>query len=274
VADTEKVFTSYDIQACLYDERRVEYFRQAITATVRPGDIVADGGSGTGLLGMLAAKAGAAKVYCIEINGDYVKVIEENARRNGMSDVIVAIHDDATKCTLPEDIDVITSEVISAGFFYEPQLQILTNLKRFLKPAGSIIPVAMDNFIELINAQEVLYGLTFTYDSRHESLNDVALTDKSIYLATKFRGDTSPSISGKVHVRALSSGAANAVRISYGIQFAPDVWADEPTEFLLNPQIIFLPEPVELQENESYLVSVAYESSSSPLTCKISISPA
>jgi predicted RNA methylase len=272
VEDTEKVFTSYDIQACLYDERRVGYFRRAIADTVRPGDIVVDGGSGTGLLGMFAARAGAAKVYCVEINGDYVKVIEENARRNGMSDVIVAIQADATKCSLPEDVDVITSEVISAGFFYEPQLQIVSNLKRFLRPTGSIIPLAMDNSIELIDAQEELYGLTFTYDTRYRSLNDVALTEPSIYLSTKFLQDTSTSIVGNVRLRAVRSGTANAVRISYGIAFTPDVWADEPTEFLMNPQIIFLSEPYPLRENECYEISVAYQSSSSPLTCEISIS--
>ena len=55
--DTQKVFTSYDIQACLYDEERVEYFREAIFRTVQPGDVVVDAGSGTGLLGMFAAHA-------------------------------------------------------------------------------------------------------------------------------------------------------------------------------------------------------------------------
>jgi len=270
--DTLRVFTSYDIQTCLYDERRVDYFRQAIEAMVKPGHVVVDAGSGTGLLGLLAVKAGAKKVYCLELNQEYVKVIEENAKRNGMADRVEAIHADATTYDLPEPVDIIISEVISAGFFYEPQLQILANLKRFLKPDGLIIPIAMENFVELISAQDQLYGLTFSYDPRFRELpGDIARTDSKSYLKTTFTADTAPSIAAKVRLRAMSTGWANAVRITYRVTFAEGVSADKPTEFLLNPQIIFLREPVELTEGEDYNVSIEYESSSSPLNSKINL---
>jgi predicted RNA methylase len=272
LSDTEKLFTSYDIQTCLYDQRRVEYLRKAIFNTVRPGDIVVDGGSGSGVLGMFAAQAGAARVYCVEINPEHARVIEENAARNNMGGTIVAMAADASRCDLPEDVDVIVSEVISAGFFYEPQLQILNNLRRFLKVGGAVIPIAMDNYIELIHAQEELYGLTFTYEPRFRPLEgDRSLTEPSLYLSTMFGTSTETSISTQARLLATSSGTANAVRISYRIQFEPGQWADEPTEFLMNPQIIFLPEPVKLIENQHYVLSISYESSSSPLTCKIDI---
>jgi predicted RNA methylase len=275
--DTQKVFTSYDIQACLYDEDRVGYFRKAIFDTVRRDDIVVDAGSGTGLLGMFAAQAGAAKVYCVEINEDYINVIQENAKRNELQDVIVAIHDDATTCDLPGgvNVDVIVSEVISAGFFYEPQLQILNNLTRFLTDDGLTVPIAMKNYVELIHAQEDLYGLNFSYDTRYRTLNgDVALTNRVQYLDTTFGQQTSPSIEGMARLRACSSEAANAVRISYGIQFARNLWVDKPTEFLMNPQIIFLPEPRRLTEGEEYDVHLAYEASSSPMECELEITAA
>jgi predicted RNA methylase len=270
--DTLRVFTSYDIQTCLYDERRVEYFQRAIEAMVKPGDVVVDAGSGTGLLGLLAVKAGARKVYCLELNAEYVKVIGENARRNGMDGQVEAIYADATTYALPENVDVIISEVISAGFFYEPQLQILANLKQFLKPGGLIIPIAMENYVELINAQDQLYGLTFSYDPRFRDLpGDVALTDRQSYLKTTFTAETAPSIAEKVRLRAISSGRANAVRITYRVTFAEGVSADQPTEFLLNPQIIFLCDKVELTKGQSYNVSIEYESSSSPLNSKIKL---
>jgi protein arginine N-methyltransferase 1 len=272
LSDTEKLFTSYDIQTCLFDLRRVEYFRKAIFNMVRPGDIVVDGGSGSGVLGMLAAQAGAARVYCVEINPEHVEVIEENAARNDMSGTIVAMAGDASRCDLPEDVDVIVSEVISAGFFYEPQLQILNNLRRFLKVGGSVIPIAMDNYIELIHAQEKLYDLTFTYEPRFRPLKgDTSLTEPSLYLSTTFGTSTETSISAQARLLATSSGTANAVRISYRIQFEPGQWVDEPTEFLMNPQIIFLPEPVRLTEKKKYVLSIAYESSSAPLSAKIDV---
>ncbi len=45
--------------AMLLDEVRVGWFAHAIAATVRPGDVVLDLGTGTGLLAMLAARAQA-----------------------------------------------------------------------------------------------------------------------------------------------------------------------------------------------------------------------
>ena len=268
---TEKIFTSYDIQACLYDEVRVRHFRDAIDKTVRPGDIVVDAGSGTGLLGMLAVQAGASKVFCVEISDEYAEIIAENARRNDMEREIVVIHGDATTISLPEEVDVIVSEVISAGFFYEPQLQIIDNMRAHLKKGGAIIPLSMENRIELIDAQEDLYGLKFNYDSRFKSLHDVALTNMATYLQTDFGHKTEQVIEATTRVRAIGSGVADAARISYGIDFARGISSDQPTEFLLNPQIIFLPRPVSVTEGEEIDVSLVYEASTSPLDCEIVI---
>ncbi len=271
---TEKAFTSYDVQACLYDERRVEHLRAAIEAVVRAGDVVVDCGSGTGLLGMLAIRAGARRAYCLEINSEFIPVIRANAARNGMSGKLIAMQGDATLARLPEPVDVVISEVISAGFFYEPQLQIVDNLRRCLKPGGRMLPAAMSNYLELIDAQDTLYGLTFNYDSRFRDLaGDEVLTDRGRYLARDFATDSGSSISSEARVRAAKAGRANAVRITYDIEFAPGIHADKPTEFLLNPQIVFLREPVALEPDRRYRVAIKYEASSSPLDCAIDVQP-
>lgn len=271
-AATEKAFTTYDIQACLYDARRVQYLRDAIRRTVKEGDVVVDAGSGTGLLGMFAAQAGAARVYCLELNAEFIPVIEQNAHRNGLGNKIIPVHADATRCGLPEEADVVISEVISAGFFYEPQVQIINNLRRFLKPTGAIVPMAMKNYVELINAQEELYGLTFSFDARFTELDgDRSLTDSALYLSTEFHEPINPMIGCRARVHATGSGRANAVKVTYDIQFAEDMWADKPTEFLLNPQIIFLPEPLPVEAGNDYAISLSYEASDSPLACEIKV---
>lgn len=269
--DVKKHFTSYDIHACLFDERRVQLLHNAIFHKVHPGDVVVDAGSGTGLLGMLAARAGAKRVYCVEINEEYCDVIRQNAMRNGLADRVIPLHGDSTEIDLPEAVDVIVSEVISCGFFYEPQLQIIENLKRFLKPGGSIIPGTMDNFVELIDAQEVLYDLRFTYESRWRDLDDQVLTTRARYLSTDFQKENPFRISATAALRALTTGTANAVRLSYGIGFSEGVYAEQPTEFLLNPQIVFLTEPANVVAGDYYDISLDYVASSSPQDCRIRV---
>ncbi|MDI1465185.1 methyltransferase domain-containing protein [Catellatospora sp. KI3] len=273
-AASDKAFTTYDIQACLYDARRVQYLQEAISRTVKPGDVAVDAGSGTGLLGLFAAQAGAERVYCLEFNPDFIPVIEENARRNGLADRIIAVHADATSHDLPEQVDVVISEVISAGFFYEPQLQITNNLRRFLKPGGAMIPMGMQNHVELMYAQEDVYGLKMNFDTRFIELDDDrALTDSPQYLDNRFGDWTDPAIRGRARLTAIGSGRANAIRIAYRIDFAEGVSGDKPTDFLLNPQIIFLENSFDVAAGDQFDVSLEYIASSNPLQAAIAITP-
>src|SRR4051812_25102813 len=85
----------------LLDVTRVHAFARAITATVKPGDVVVDVGSGSGVLAVLAAQAGARRVYAIE-RGPMGGLVREAAKENGVSEIVTVIHDDARDATLEE----------------------------------------------------------------------------------------------------------------------------------------------------------------------------
>ncbi len=56
------------IDECLLDVERTEAFGKAIERTVKKGDTVLDAGTGSGILALMATRAGAKKVYAVEAN--------------------------------------------------------------------------------------------------------------------------------------------------------------------------------------------------------------
>lgn len=82
---------------------------------IRPGDAVADLGSGSAVLSIAAAKLGAARVYAIEIDPDATGNAEENIARNGVADRVAALEGDAALfLPLVAPVRVILANIISS----------------------------------------------------------------------------------------------------------------------------------------------------------------
>ena len=127
----------------LADGVRLAAFERAIAATVKPGDVVIDLGSGTGILGLLAARAGASRVYAIEETA-LAGLAREIAAANDVTDRIRIVRGWSTWVTLPELADVVISDQIGpfgieAGLFE----YFADARRRLLKPDGRTIPQAI-----------------------------------------------------------------------------------------------------------------------------------
>ena len=61
---------------------------QGVEEVVRPGDIVLDVGTGSGILAIAAAKLGAARVDAVDVESVAVRATQENAERNQVGDRI------------------------------------------------------------------------------------------------------------------------------------------------------------------------------------------
>lgn len=129
--------------AMLDDTERTRRYLAAIRATVRPGDVVVDMGTGSGVMAVAAAQAGAARVYAIEATG-----IAKAARRifeaNGVVDRITLIESYSTQVELPEKAVVLVAEVIGNEPLAEKILECTADaVRRFLKPGARLIPARL-----------------------------------------------------------------------------------------------------------------------------------
>jgi protein arginine N-methyltransferase 1 len=132
-----------DFHAMLSDTVRMTAFERAIQQKVKPGDVVVDLGAGTGILGFLAIRAGASKVFCIE-KSDAIELARAVAEKNGMSDRMVFLESNSKEVNLPVQADVIVSETLGSFGVDENTLEFTADARdRFLKPGGILIPQAL-----------------------------------------------------------------------------------------------------------------------------------
>lgn len=105
--------------------------------------MVADLGSGTGILSLMALRAGAARVYSIESEG-ILGLARRVARANHVADKVVFLHGLSTRVTLPEKVDVVLADHTGRFGFETGLLKDYGDARaRFLKPGGKLIPAAV-----------------------------------------------------------------------------------------------------------------------------------
>lgn len=130
-------------RSMLADTARVSVFRQAIFEAVKPGDIVLDLGTGTGLLSFFACQAGAARVYAIG-TGRIVEAARQVCSHNGFDDRVTFINRLSFEVDLPELADVLVTETIGNLGLDENILgNAIDAQKRLLKKNARIIPAAL-----------------------------------------------------------------------------------------------------------------------------------
>lgn len=136
------------------DVLRFPAYREAIERAVRPGDTVADIGSGPGVFALLACKAGARKVYAIETES-VIEFGKQFAAANNISERIEFLRGDSRQILLPERVNVIVSDIRGALPLFGPGIRALNDArKRLLAENGRMIPEQDVLWAALVEAPE------------------------------------------------------------------------------------------------------------------------
>jgi Ribosomal protein L11 methyltransferase (PrmA) len=145
----------------LADTARVSAFRQAIEEVVTPGDVVLDLGAGTGILGLMACRAGAKRVYAVD-EGPIIGLAQEVAAANGFQDRITHVKGLSTRVELPERVDVVLADQIGRFGFESGILEYFGDARaRFLKPAGVMVPSEIGLVVAPVESPELFGQVEF-----------------------------------------------------------------------------------------------------------------
>ena len=128
-----------DHRAMVFDEVRNKAYQRAIEAAVGPDSVVVDLGAGLGLHGLIAARAGARKVYMVEPEA-VLEVTRRIVADSGF-DNIELLAARAEELELPEQADLIIS-VFTGNFLLTEDLlpSLFAARDRCLAPGGRLIP--------------------------------------------------------------------------------------------------------------------------------------
>lgn len=156
----QQYFDSYgtDIavtKAMLNDAPRMKFYRDAIAAADVKGKVVVDVGAGTGILSLLAARAGAKRVIAIEASA-MAMTMQHVVRANGadIERAVRVVHSPAEAVTraslvaaghLAEDerVDFVVSEWMGFYLLHENMLPSVTGLRDRLALPGQPQPPRM-----------------------------------------------------------------------------------------------------------------------------------
>jgi len=262
--------------AMLNDTNRNDAFEEAIKAVVTENSSVLDIGTGTGLLAMMASRAGAAQVTGCETVGVLAETATEIVNQNGFEDRISIIHKRSQDLNPSEDMeqlaDVLIAEIVDTGLLGENIIAATSDARRRLCKADvKIIPSGAAVYAVPIESEEIArercVDTANGFDiSLFNSLrpNMYLQTDLSKYPwrmlcnpTRIFEFDFTQNIPETAEENFLltphSDGIAHGVAFWFELQLSPEVVLSTspgapPTHW--RQAVYTLPEPLNIKQNE------------------------
>ncbi len=105
----------------------------ALETALQPGDVVADVGTGSGVLAIAAAKLGASRVYAFDRDPEAGPTAAANLRRNGVADRIELSIPSSTLAA-PEPAALVVANIVASV-----HVTLMPDYAGLLRPAGRLL---------------------------------------------------------------------------------------------------------------------------------------
>lgn len=231
----------------LADHPRNEVYERAIKKAVSSDDVVLDIGTGSGLLAMMAARAGAGHVVGCEIIEPLADVARKIVEVNGYTDRVSVIAKKSTDLNVGKDMPalatVVIFEIFDAGLIGEGLIPVLnhavTNLAipdATLIPAGATVWGTLIEYPKLrqVNPVDRVCGFDlsefnlFRNPSRYLQIHleweeHRVLSEPFEIVKLDFANLPTGSLSKEVSLTATGTGTAHAVAIWFDLYLDSDI---------------------------------------------------
>lgn len=259
------------------DKVRMDAYSAAIAYSVRPNDAVIDLGCGPGIFALLACKAGARRVYAIDVNG-VVDFGRQLAAANGFSEKIIFMRGDSRQMHLPERVNVIVSDVRGVLPLFSNAIDTVQDARdRFLAEGGHLLPsrdtlyVAIvelpDAYKQLVGAWkavphlDLLPGLPLVLNSiqRHHIKPDQVVSEPRAWHVLDYMAQATAPAQNRIELPITKTVTGHGLGVWFQTQLAGDIgYSTEPRTQETVYGHVFLPwlEPVALREGETCSVDL------------------
>ncbi|MFV2178034.1 50S ribosomal protein L11 methyltransferase [Actinomadura sp. LOL_016] len=232
----------------LHDEERADLYDLAIrrAVTANPDALVLDIGAGSGLLAMMAARAGARGVVACEGQPSVAQTAVEVVRTAGYDDTVRVVPKMSTRMTVPGDLprraDLLVTEIVDCGLLGEGILGTIAHAREhLLTPDATIMPCRARVYAQLVESVHLhrknhvgkLHGFDLApfnrlstleyFDSRlHRHEHRVLSEPLQVFDFDLSTADASPQ-RVDLQVRPTSPGRLHAIAFWFEMDLVPGV---------------------------------------------------
>ncbi|HEX6871724.1 MAG TPA: 50S ribosomal protein L11 methyltransferase [Micromonosporaceae bacterium] len=222
---------------CLLDQQRTLALRDAIRATVNPGDTVLDVGAGTGILSLFAAQAGAGQVFAVEADTRLSGWIRETVDANGYADRITVVAGNVLAAPDLPVADVVLAELVETALIEETLVPVLNALRQrgVVTADTRMVPARYRTHVQLVHVQEQVYGFQFRTmrhawpfyagsDEWHPVPIENLTEPVEIWDARLDDGPVAEAVAARPRLPVTRPGWCNGVRIAGEMASPAGVW--------------------------------------------------
>ncbi len=262
----------------LCDSVKIRQYQAALGQVVRPEHVVLDLGCGSGLLGLMALRAGAGKVFFVE-EGAIIEVARKTVTDAGFADKAEFFQANSFTLALLERVDVVVCDHVGYfGFDYDI-LELLADARqRFLKPDGILVPETIDLKLAPVESEtcrelvghwrdgsvpaEFSWLATTAANTKHSTqlLKDELLAGAETLATLALGADAEPFSSWSTTFECARDGILDGIAGWFDCQLTGDIhMTNSPTaaDRLDRPQAFFpLDAPVAVKDGDRIQVNV------------------